>query len=94
MSTYSPDKNGYFVCKTNFLITNTELCKKQRPNKNSHTINDILHNDQCKHCTIDLTKVNSLSLEYFNKLEEELNEHIDLVHSKSNKPTGLYFGKL
>lgn len=85
MNTYSPDKNGYFVCKSNVLITNTALCKKQRPNKNSTNFETILlTNPECKKCVIDLTKINTVSLDQFDKLELELNEYINNIHNNSN----------
>lgn len=79
---YEPDKNGYFVCKENLLITNTALCLESYRNNNK--INDFRYNEQCAKCKINLKRISGKSLENFSDLEKELEDHINSISIKSS----------
>lgn len=81
MSMYTPDKNGYFVCKDNLLITNTAACSDIY--RNSKKINDFRYNLHCAVCKIKLNKINGKSIDDFPILEIELEDYIATISIKS-----------
>jgi hypothetical protein len=68
---YSPDPNGYFVCKTKLLITNINLCKHNK-NRDKTSIPE-----DCSKCKLNLKLIKKTSLENIEDLEIELNTYID-----------------
>lgn len=95
MSNYTPNSNGYFVCKTNISITNTELCKKQRKTKQSLLTDYSSNTEYCSNCKLDLTQIETKSLDMFNELEKELLDHVNTLSAFSyTPPSNIYFGKL
>lgn len=73
---YEPHKNGYFVCKDNLLITNTNLCRRYQSNK-LENFNTKSYNPNCAKCTINLNAVKGRTLTDYNLLSIELQEAIE-----------------
>lgn len=74
---YSPDPNGYFVCKANTFITNVNLCKLYKGNSLKFNNDKIPFNNNCEVCKIDLKKVKTESLEKYSELSETLQDYIN-----------------
>lgn len=77
---YVPDKNGYFVCKENVLITNKNLCKRYQFNKFDNSYNRNF-NLNCSKCELDINKIKGKTLIDYNILNIELEQVIDELGS-------------
>lgn len=81
---YEPDKNGYFVCKDNLLITNINLCKQYQQKNFNRTDSSQPYNLNCAICTLKLEAVNGKSLNDFNQLSQDLQTIIETYHKPSS----------
>lgn len=71
---YEPDKNGYFVCKDNMLVTNTNLCKQYQGKKFNRSDYNQPFNLNCVTCTLKIENIKGKTLNEFYKLSAELEQ--------------------
>lgn len=87
---YIPDPKGYFVCKSNYLITNKELCYKYQANK-LNISNPSSYNYNCADCNIDISTAGGKTLQQFSELEQELKNYVDNSKTYTGSPTKTVF---